>query len=78
MHLVEMEALEELDPMDDQDLVAKEEIKVDLVLETGDHKDKVQDLDLEQLEAMVLVPVEDQDQMVLEEVLVDDHLMQAL
>lgn len=78
MHLVEMEALEELDPMDDQDLVAKEEIKVDLVLGTGDHKDKVQDLDLEQLEAMVLVPVEDQDQMVLEEVLVDDHLMQAL
>ena len=73
-----MEALEELDLMDDQDLVAKEEIKVDLVLETGDHKDKVQDLDLEQLEAMVLVPVEDQDQMVLEEVLVDDHLMQAL
>jgi hypothetical protein len=34
---------------------------VDLV--TGDHKDKVQDL--EQLEAMVLVPVEDQAQMVL-------------
>jgi len=78
MHLEEMEALEELDPMADQDLVAKEEIKVDLVLGTGDHKDKVQDLDLEQLEAMVLVPVEDQDQMVLEEVLVDDHLMQAL
>ena len=75
MHLEEMEAL---DPMADQDLVAKEEIKVDLVLGTGDHKDKVQDLDLEQLEAMVLVPVEDQDQMVLEEVLVDDHLMQAL
>jgi hypothetical protein len=78
MHLEEMEALEELDPMADQDLVAKEEIKVDLVLGTGDHKDKVQDLDLEQLEAMGLVPVEDQDQMVLEEVLVDDHLMQAL
>jgi len=75
MHLVEMETL---DPMDDQDLVAKEEIKEDLVLGTGDHKDKVQDLDLEQLEAMVLVPVEDQDQTVLEEVLVDDHLMQAL
>ena len=64
--------------MADQDLVAKEEIKGDLVLGTGDHKDKVQDLDLEQLEAMVLVPVEDQDQTVLEEVLVDDHLMQAL
>lgn len=80
MHLEEMEALEELDPMADQDLVAKEdwEIKVHLVLGMGDHKDKVQDLDLEQLEAMVLVPVEDQDQMVLEEVLVDDHLMQAL
>ena len=75
MHLEEMEALEELDLMDDQHLVAKEGIKVDLVLGTGDHKDKVQDLDLE---AMVLVPVEDQDQTVLEEVLVDDHLMQAL
>ena len=78
MHLEEMEALEELDPMADQDLVAKEEIKGDLVLGTGDHKDKVQDLDLEQLEAMELVPVGDQDQMVLVEVLVDDHLMQAL
>lgn len=82
MHLEEMEleALEELDLMDDQDLVAKEdwEIKVDLVSGTGDHKDKVQDLDLEQLEAMVLVPVEDQAQMVLEEVLVDDQLMAAL
>lgn len=82
MHLEEMEleALEELVLMDDQDLVAKEdwEIKVDLVSGTGDHKDKVQDLDLEQLEAMVLVLVEDQAQMVLEEVLVDDQLMAAL
>lgn len=66
--------------MDDQDLVAKEdlEIKEDLVSETGDHKDKEQGLDLEQLEAMVLVPVEGQAQMVLEEVLVDGQLMEAL
>jgi len=75
-----LEALEELDPMDDQDLVAREDLetKVDLVLETGDHKDKVQDLELEQLEAMVLVPVEGQAPMVSEEVLVDGQLMEAL
>ena len=57
--------LEELDLMDDQHLVAKE----DLALGMSDHKD---------LEAMVLVPVEDQAQMVLEEVLVDGQLMEAL
>ena len=39
---------------------------------TDDHKDKVQDL-----EAMVSVPVEDQVQMVLER-LVDDQLMEDL
>merc|ERR1719234_897482 len=73
--------------MDDQELVAKEDLetKVDLVLAMEDHK---QDLDLEQLEqevlktvqmeAMVLVPVEGQAPMVLEEVLVDVHLMVAL
>ena len=82
-----METLEELDPMDDQDLVAKEDLetKVDLVSETEDHK---QDLDLEQLEqevpnsdqmeAMVLVLVEGRAPMVLEEVPVDAHLMVAL
>ena len=40
---------------------------------THDHKDKVQDL-----EAMVSVPVEDQAQMVLEQGLVDDQLMEVL
>ena len=77
----------ELDLTDDQDLVAKEDLetKVDLVLETEDHK---QDLVLEQLEqevlktgqmeAMVLVPVEGQAPMVLEEVPVDVQLMVAL
>merc|ERR1719266_603821 len=88
-HLEEtgLETLEELDPMDDQDLVAKEDLetKVDLVSETEDHK---QDLDLEQLEqevpnsdqmeAMVLVLVEGRAPMVLEEVPVDVHLMVAL
>ena len=64
-----MEALEELDLMDDQDLVAREdsEIKVDLVLEMEDRK--VQDLELE-LEGLT--------QMVSKEVLVDGQLMEAL
>ena len=88
-HLEEtgLETLEELDPMDDQDQVAKEdwETRADLILETEDHK---QDLDLEQLEqevpnsdqmeAMVLVLVEGRAPMVLEEVPVDAHLMVAL
>jgi len=42
-------------------------------LGTDDHKDKAQDL-----EAMVSVPVEDQVQMVLEQLLVDDQLMEDL
>ena len=66
---MELEALEELDLMDDQDLVAREdsEIKVDLVLEMEDRK--VQDLELE-LEGLT--------QMVSKEVLVDGQLMEAL
>ena len=66
---MELEALEELDLMDDQDLVAREdsEIKVDLVLEMEDRK--VQDLELE-LEGLT--------QMASKEVLVDGRLMEAL